>query len=190
MGIREEQKEQRRQQILYSALELFVLNGFAATKITDIAKKASMSTGLLFHYFDSKEQLYEELVRFGLEAMRYPLQIEGDLVTELLEIFVTQLFGYIQENTWAAYFFVLMAEAQRNRGLPSKARELACSVNTIKAFVPLIKLGQEQGAIREGNPITLSNAFWSSIQGIAEQYVTHPEMELPEPCWILDIIKK
>ena len=56
---RQEQKEARRQEILYVALDLFVKKGYAATKITDIAEKASMSVGLLFHYFESKEKLYE-----------------------------------------------------------------------------------------------------------------------------------
>lgn len=65
-------KERRRQEILYAALELFVTKGYAATKITDIAKSANMSRGLMFHYFESKEKLYEELIRMGLEGTAYP----------------------------------------------------------------------------------------------------------------------
>ena len=72
MGIRQEQKEQRRQEILYAALNLFVTKGYAATTITDIAESVSMSVGLLFHYFESKEKLYEELVRMGLEGTNSP----------------------------------------------------------------------------------------------------------------------
>lgn len=68
MRTRKEQKEQRRQEIINAALELFVSKGYAATKITDIAKKTNMSTGLMFHYFESKEQLYEALVQMGLEG--------------------------------------------------------------------------------------------------------------------------
>lgn len=190
MGIREEQKEQRREKILSSALELFVLNGFSATKITDIAKRASMSTGLLFHYFESKEQLYEVLVQMGVEGTKYPLQIQRDSVVEQLKLFVTQLFNQMKVNKKIAYFFVLMADAQRSKGIPITAQELACSVNTIEAFALLLKQGQADGKIREGNPLALSNAFWCSIQGIAQQYVVQPEMELPEPEWILAIIKK
>ena len=51
MDTRKEKKERRRQEILYAALELFVTKGYAATKITDIAKSANMSRGLMFHYF-------------------------------------------------------------------------------------------------------------------------------------------
>ena len=31
-----------------------------------------MSRGLMFHYFESKEKLYEELIRMGLEGTAYP----------------------------------------------------------------------------------------------------------------------
>jgi AcrR family transcriptional regulator len=71
---RKEQKEKRRQEILCAALELFVSRGYAATKITDIAAQANMSTGLMFHYFESKEKLYEELIRMGVEATAYPAE--------------------------------------------------------------------------------------------------------------------
>ena len=57
---RKEQKEQRRIDILYKGLELFVNKGYKATKITDIADELNISVGLLFHYFKSKEDLYYE----------------------------------------------------------------------------------------------------------------------------------
>lgn len=65
---RNEQKEKRRQEILNSGLDLFIHKGFTATKISDIAKKAKMSVGLLFHYFKSKEHLYEELIKFAMSG--------------------------------------------------------------------------------------------------------------------------
>ena len=72
METRKEQKERRKQEIMQAALELFVSKGYAATKITDIAKRANISTGLIFHYFESKENLYEELIQMGLEGTTYP----------------------------------------------------------------------------------------------------------------------
>ncbi len=61
---RKEQKEERRNAILMTALKLFVERGFHDTKIADIAEAVPMSTGLLFHYFASKEDLLIELVIF------------------------------------------------------------------------------------------------------------------------------
>ncbi|MCL2558509.1 MAG: TetR/AcrR family transcriptional regulator, partial [Treponema sp.] len=68
MGIRQEARERRREEILEAALDLFVSKGYAQTKIGDIAEKVGMSVGLLFHYFESKARLYEELVLIGAQG--------------------------------------------------------------------------------------------------------------------------
>ena len=68
MGIREEQREKRREEILAAGLDLFIRKGYVATKISDIAAQVGMSVGLLFHYFQSKENLYEELIKYGIQG--------------------------------------------------------------------------------------------------------------------------
>ena len=189
MPTRQEQKEQRRQEILYTALDLFVKKGYAATKITDIAKEASMSVGLLFHYFESKEKLYEELVKMGLQGTTYPGAQSCEHAIDFFEQFVEQLFAYMKQQPYIAKMFVLMADAQQSAGIPESIREIAMQVNTIEQFVSIVEWGQKEGSIRQGNPLTLSNAFWCSIQGIAEQYAVHPEIGLPEADWIVDIVR-
>ena len=189
VGVRQEQKEQRRQEILYAALNLFVTKGYAATKITDIAESVSMSVGLLFHYFESKEKLYEELVRMGLEGTNSPRAQKCERAIDYFARFTEQLFFCMKEQPYIAKLFVLMANAQRSAGTPEHIREIALKVNTIEQFVPIIEAGQKEGTIRQGDPLTLSNAFWCSIQGIAEQYAVHPEMGLPKAEWIVDIVR-
>lgn len=190
METRKEQKERRRQEIIYASLELFVSKGYAATKITDIAKRVNMSTGLLFHYFESKEKLYEELVRMGLKGTAYPGEQKYDHALDFFMQFTTQLFLYMRQQPVMAKLFVLMAEAQRSEATPEHIREIAMQVNTIEQFVPIIEWGQQEGTIREGSPRVISNAFWCSIQGIAERYATNQEIDLPEADWIVDIVRK
>lgn len=55
MGMREQQKEKRRKEILLAGLDLYIRRGYSATKIKDIADQVGMSTGLLFHYFETKK---------------------------------------------------------------------------------------------------------------------------------------
>lgn len=68
MGVREEQKEKRRKEILVAGLDIFMRKGYASTKISDIAEQVGMSVGLLFHYFESKAKLYEELITIGISG--------------------------------------------------------------------------------------------------------------------------
>ena len=89
-----------------------------------------------------------------------------------------------------AKLFVLMAEAQRSEATPAHIREIALKVKTIEQFVPIIEWGQQEGTIREGDPLVISNAFWCCIQGIAERYATNREIDLPEADWVVDLVRR
>ena len=187
--IREEQKEERKKQIMFVALDLFVKKGYAATKVSDIAKAANMSAGLLFHYFESKEKLLEELTNIGLQGTQMPLNMDYSDELNFFENFASQLIDRMKEQPIAAKMFVFMSQMQRTEGIPEKIQEIALSVNIIDKSVKIIQDGQRKGLIRKGNSMALSNAYWCSIQGIAEQFAINPDIPLPEAEWIVDIIK-
>lgn len=185
---RKEQKEYRRQQILETALTLFVHQGFHGTKTSQISREAGISEGLLFHYFPTKESLLEELVRIGVEGMRFPLRLHPERPIDFFEQFTGMLLQELLQNPFYAEIFVLMAQVLRSEGIPKRIQELAGSVDTIALTVPVIEAGQKDGSIREGDPLALSNLYWCTIQGIAEQYALHPQIPLPEPEWIMDLV--
>ena len=54
--------DQYRKELLYQCLDLFAEKGFANVTIRQIAKALGISTGALYHYFPSKESLFEQLV--------------------------------------------------------------------------------------------------------------------------------
>ncbi len=57
-----EAKDDRRQVLLSAALHEFFERGFTAARMDDIAKRAGVSKGALYLYFDSKEALFTSLV--------------------------------------------------------------------------------------------------------------------------------
>jgi len=54
--------EVRRAQILAAALEVFTGLGFERATLQDVADRAGVTKGALYHYFESKDQLFTELV--------------------------------------------------------------------------------------------------------------------------------
>lgn len=56
-------KEDRPAEILKAALEEFSVNGFAGTRLEDVAGRAGISKGTIYLYFSSKEELFEAVVR-------------------------------------------------------------------------------------------------------------------------------
>ena len=171
---RKEQKEERRRTILMTALTLFVERGYNETKIADIAAAVPMSMGLMFHYFESKEDLLLELVRMGADVY--------------LTGFLKQVFSFAKDQPWVFNMFVLMGQVRRP-GMPEAAREIASKVSAIDMMVELIKDGQKAGVFHEGDPLQMSTCFWAAVQGIMEEMSVNKSFEVPDPSWLVAVLK-
>ena len=55
--------EARHEEIIAAATDAFATTGFARTKLEDVARRAKVSKGTLYRYFDSKDALFREMVR-------------------------------------------------------------------------------------------------------------------------------
>ena len=64
----QELRDLRKEQILQAALVVFARRGMVATKISDIAKEAGLSHGLVYHYFTSKEAIFSMLVKRAADS--------------------------------------------------------------------------------------------------------------------------
>lgn len=59
---REEKSERSRRQVLDAALHLFSRQGYRATSVRDVAERAGVSIGNLYHHFPDKEAIYRALL--------------------------------------------------------------------------------------------------------------------------------
>ena len=67
----DQEKSQRRDEIIAAAKKVFARNGFHATTIADIAKEADLAYGSVYWYFDSKDDLFRKLMaveEYGLRT--------------------------------------------------------------------------------------------------------------------------
>jgi AcrR family transcriptional regulator len=62
--------EQRRDEIMTAAKNVFASNGFDATTIADVAKQADLPFDVVYQYFDSKDALFEALIAAQEYALR------------------------------------------------------------------------------------------------------------------------
>lgn len=63
MSKRARRKAQRPGEILAAAFEAFSERGFAATRLEEVAARAGVTKGTIYVYFETKEKLFEEMVR-------------------------------------------------------------------------------------------------------------------------------
>ena len=59
---REEKSERSRRAVLDAALYLFSHQGYRATSVREIAERAKVSTGALYHHFPDKERIFRALI--------------------------------------------------------------------------------------------------------------------------------
>jgi AcrR family transcriptional regulator len=108
-------KEARPAEIVAAALEVFVEGGFAATKLDDVARKAGVTKGTLYLYFESKEALFKAVVRETI----VPVIAQGEALAqsftgsarELLERLVREYWRLVGETSLAGIPKLMMAEA-------------------------------------------------------------------------------
>lgn len=61
-GLRQEQSERRRRSVLEAARECLGELGFARATVTEIARRAGVSNGLLYQFFRNKEDLFAHVL--------------------------------------------------------------------------------------------------------------------------------
>jgi AcrR family transcriptional regulator len=92
-------REERRKSILEVALRLFANKGYESTSISQLAKEAGISKGLIYTYFESKEALLKSLV-LDLNEMEQDFweDIQNDDPTKMLENILNIYFKTLVEN--------------------------------------------------------------------------------------------
>ena len=99
-GAREVRSAERREAILAAALEEFAVNGFAGTRLDDIAQRAKIAKGTIYLYFADKETLFQELLRAmfapivkGFEQMPADDVPTRDIIERIVALFVRKVIG-------------------------------------------------------------------------------------------------
>ncbi|MBF0186310.1 MAG: TetR/AcrR family transcriptional regulator [Magnetococcales bacterium] len=181
------EKEQRREEILAAALDRFAAKGLHATTITEIARTAGISQGLLYHYFRSKEELFTALIGDALVKMNQAasglesLPVPPD---EKIRIAIVELLKTLHEETFSRTV-MLIAQANLSEGTPEEAKEVLRreSGEPYAVIARIMAAGQKEGSIfDQESPDVLSMLFWTTIKGLAMQRVTNREsFKVPHP---------
>uniref|UniRef100_UPI0040484EFF TetR/AcrR family transcriptional regulator n=1 Tax=Algoriphagus sp. TaxID=1872435 RepID=UPI0040484EFF len=88
--------------ILDAAIGLFTAQGFAATRMEDVAKKAGISKGLTYFYYKNKEDLFMALTKKAFEQLkeefRESLRAKGKNGLEMLTDLVKRIWKFSKEQ--------------------------------------------------------------------------------------------
>ncbi len=165
----EEIRDQKKKLIMDTAMHLFASEGFYKTSISEIARKAGISKGLMYNYFESKDDLLLRIVTEGMEEMfgLFDTNQDGELSKEELLGFIDQSCRLLKSRTlyWKLYFSIV-AQPQVLSMFGTRFMEM------LQPFWELVrKYFQKMGA---GNPDAEAVLLYSILDGLAFNYVQNP----------------
>ena len=153
-----DRKALRRRELIDAALTVFARDGFAGATIDAVAEEAEVSKGTVYLYFESKEALFEEVVRGRLlsvigAARSFVTTFEGP-VEALLRAQVTFLYEKVAGSDQQVILRLMLSEGP---SFPALSRFYYDEV--IKALVNALSMTLERGA-REGvfRPVPAADA--------------------------------
>jgi len=116
-------REEKKALIMDVALEHFAKKGYFNTSISRIAKHAGISKGLLYNYFESKEELLAEIIirSMGEISKHFDTNKDGVLSEDEFEHFVRNYFKIIRENLsfWRLFYQLMLQKDVREHFLKS-----------------------------------------------------------------------
>ena len=165
-------KLDKRTRILRSAVKVFAQKGFYNSKVSEIAKNASVADGTIYLYFKNKDEILisifeEELGKFISEVQR-ELDAEAKIVSKI-EKYIHAHLRFVKTNPKLAQVFQLELR-QSNRFIKeytgSKLKEYLNLVGN------LIQEGQRQGVLRNDvHPGLAKRALFGALDEIATHWV-------------------
>ena len=168
-GIREE----RREQIIQAAMGVFGRKGFHRAKIGEIAKEAEIGKSTVYEYFDSKKDLFEEMIRFiaqdYYEDVRSALD-KGDTCRDKLLSFARNHGSFIKSH------MELAENTMSNSNSVSeeiKKEMLGWKMKIFQIIEDVLKTGIDRGELRAGidTRVATSIILGSINEGYAVQCI-------------------
>jgi len=160
-------KEERQHQILEAALKVFVNKGYSDTRMSDIVEKSGLSKGAIYHYYNSKRDLFLSLIDHW-ETHTFPdfyTKDDEKPASEVLRSFVAVIIETFQNRK---YVFLTELEfwALSNRDEEVRHRTKKLYEKILKLFEIVLEKGIETGEFAGIDTRKSAMAVMTSLQGV------------------------
>lgn len=158
--------EDRREQIAEAAMRVFAQKGYMRATNKDIAREAGITTGLIYHYFDSKEALLKAIVEMGS-----PVQLTRSLSPRMLALppetlirsLMLRMLEIVESEQFVQLLRVFLPEAIHNPSL--SALGLPSYQEATKFLEDYMATKMESGELQRADPGMAAQALMSGLMG-------------------------
>ncbi len=175
-------REEKKTLIMDVALECFAETGFHATTIHQIARSAGISKGLLYNYYEGKEDLLAAIIRRSVSELYayFDVNRDGYLSPDEFEFFIRRIAHILKEKqgSWRLFFQLIMQKEVQRQFLecypavlltekPGESRGEALLVRNIEETITGYFLRKAGSAGPAYDPQLELNLFLIMLKGFA-----------------------
>ncbi len=186
-------RDEAKRKILSAATRVFARKGLAATRMSDIATEAEVGYGLIYHYFKSKEEIYQAIIERSITGLaRIYAYVSSLDVTpwERITIYTDEVMSGMQREPDMT---LLGAQIVTSEVASSEIRNkvITNSKQNLLDFQQLVEAGQTAGQVAAGDPIELTSIFFAIIGGLGLQLISSgfQETRFPRVETVLRLLK-
>ena len=165
-----ELRGEMRARILRESLRYFARNGFAGTRIADLARGIGLAQGTIYRYFDSKEDLFaalRELVANGADVRELKLLARLPLTAKAkIGRLSASILGRLADDELFAASVVLNTQLMLEEESDADGRPAPYRSELYVHTARIVEQGQREGSVVAGDPLKLADYYW----GVAYLY--------------------
>lgn len=170
-------REEKQTEILKAAIRVFSKHGFDGAKMEYIAKEAGVGKGTVYEYFESKDRLFEEILKFSVDQFRIGLKEsmdQGETIEEKIlncSHFLAQFLNHHMEFVHIAMQVKILSEEIR-------VHHMAAQSIIIEYYKEMLKEAKAKGQLRPDLDDELATCC---IMGTLDQFCMQRIFIKPRP---------
>lgn len=167
----EQMRAEALDKITAASLDVFAEYGYHGTTMKQIARVSGLSYGLVYHYFPSKADLFFHLVDAALDksssTLKKGVAIQGsawEKIKNLSELLVEEAVA----GESYRYFLIILQAMTQGKGIEGLMEHIEKrSAIHYELVLPLVIQAQASGEAAQGDPVVLTAAYFSFVQGLS-----------------------
>lgn len=162
----QEIREETRSKILNDSMLYFARNGFAGTKISDLAKHIGIGQGTLYIYFKSKEELFQEIFALtnsskDIKELKILVNLPISAKKKIQKLSNSIMEKLIRDDVYAAKVALNTQRMFEQKDFVSA--ETTYQSELYQLTEKIIRQGQEEGSVVDGLPVKLADYYWGVV---------------------------
>jgi AcrR family transcriptional regulator len=161
---------EKKEAILNAAMHLITENGFHGTPMSMVAKKANVAAGTIYHHFENKEDLINQLyaslkLKFG-EALMKDSASDGSVKGQFFQLWMNMYEFFIGNPEE----FRFLEQYANSPFIEKETRE--ANQQTYQPAIEFLSQGMEKGVLRPMDPILMANLLYGAVVAVAKIHLS------------------